>query len=355
MNRFLQAVVIGLVSAAPGMLACGQTCPVTPPSLSSSGVPTNIVFLGTGMPDPDPKRQGPSFVVETGGNTYLFDFGVGVMRQAAAAGVNLYPPTAAFLSHLHTDHTLGLPDLMFTPWGADGTKGVLCLYGPVGLQWMVDNIRNAYTQDICVRENCQYFGTNKYKPPVVTEIAFTDHANGGPSPLPSPGVAPKCRTCDQTCPAASSCTCGTVPAFKPQTVYEDAGVKVSAFLVPHGCWDEALGYIIETKRDKKKIVYSGDTRYTPSMGKACDGCDVLIHEIWWRSGTSTCGPNSYGTCFHTNVAGVQQVFKEARPGRLVITHQVGSPDPKGLGIPECSSPSSTNCVVFAKDLQSVTP
>src|SRR5262249_26874833 len=114
MNRSLQAAAIVLMSAAPGIFACGQTCPV---STTASSAATKIVFLGTGMPDPDPKRQGPAFVVETGGNTYLFDIGVGVMRQAAAAGVNIGPPAAAFLSHLHTDHTLGLPDLMFTQWG----------------------------------------------------------------------------------------------------------------------------------------------------------------------------------------------------------------------------------------------
>jgi len=71
-------------------------------------VPGSIVFLGAGVPRPNPKRQGPSFVVQAGGNTYLFDIGVGLMRQAAAANVNIGPPTAAFLSHLHTDHTLAV-------------------------------------------------------------------------------------------------------------------------------------------------------------------------------------------------------------------------------------------------------
>jgi ribonuclease BN (tRNA processing enzyme) len=352
MNRFLQAVAIGLMSTAPGVIACSQTCPV---STTSTTATTKIVFLGTGMPDPDPKRQGPAFVVQTGGNTYLFDIGVGVMRQAAAAGVNIGPPTATFLSHLHTDHTLGLPDLMFTPWAAGGASGAFCLYGPVGLQWMVTNIQSAYAQDICVRENCQYYGGKNYKPPIVNEIDFANHPKGGPSPLPSPGAAPKCNACNQTCPEASKCTCGTVPPFKPKAVYEDGAVKVSAFLVPHGCWDEALGFIIETKSDKKRIVYSGDTRYTASMGLACNGCDALIHEIWWKDGTATCGPNSYGPCFHTDTAGLSKVFTEAKPKKLVVVHQVGSGTASKLGITQCPSPSATNCVVFANDLQTVTP
>src|ERR1700681_2775782 len=108
MNRFLQAVAICLIGAVPGCIASAQTYEDMARTKSPAKVQirttttaTTIVFLGTGMPAPAPKRQGLSFVVETGGNTYLFDLGVGLMRQAAAANVNISPPTAAFLSHLH--------------------------------------------------------------------------------------------------------------------------------------------------------------------------------------------------------------------------------------------------------------
>lgn len=316
---------------------------------------TTIVFLGTGMPSPNPKRQGPSFVVESGGNTYLFDIGVGLMRQASAAGVNISPPTAAFLSHLHTDHTLGLPDLMFTPWSlGNGAKSNFPLYGPVGLQWMVNNIQKAYAQDICVREVCQMFGKDNYQPPTVTEISLPGTPSGGPTPLPKADSAPVCNACNQKCPAGANCTCGAeLPKSAPQQVYADSTVKVSAFLVRHGCWDEALGYVIETLGDNKKIVYSGDTRYVANMGAACSGCDVLIHELYWAQGEPTCG--DYMLCFHTTVNELQQVVKEGKPKKLVVVHQVGTGTAKELGITECSASVTTNCVIFANDLQTVMP
>lgn len=366
MNRFLQAAAICLIGATPCSIASAQTyqdmagtnnaaraqTTTTTATPTTTGA-TTIVFLGTGMPRPNPKRQGPSFVVEAGGNTYLFDIGVGLMRQAAAANVNISPPTAAFLSHLHTDHTLGLPDLMFTPWSTDGATSNFPLYGPVGLQWMVNNIQNAYAQDICVRNVCQMFGKNNYQPPVVTEIKLA-YPKGGPSPPPTGTSAPTCAACNQACPAGANCTCGAeLPKSAPQQVYADSAVKVSAFLVRHGCWDEALGYVIETLADNKRIVYSGDTRYVANMGAACNGCDVLIHELYWGTGEPTCG--NYMTCFHTTVNELQQVFKEGKPKKLVVVHQVGSGTASELGIAECSSIKTSGCVIFANDLETVVP
>jgi ribonuclease BN (tRNA processing enzyme) len=358
MNRLLQAAAICLIGAASGSLASAQTYQEMAGAKSAAkaqttAMGTTIVFLGTGMPSPNPKRQGPSFVVEAGGNTYLFDMGVGLMRQAAAANVNISPPTAAFLSHLHTDHTLGLPDLMFTPWSAGGAKSNFPLYGPEGLQWMVNNIQNAYTQDICIRNVCQMFGKDNYQPPIVTEIKLK-YPTGGPSPPPKGTSAPTCAACNQTCPAGANCTCGAdLPKSAPQQVYADSAVKVSAFLVRHGCWDEALGYVIETLADNKKIVYSGDTRYVANMADACNGCDVLIHELYWGKAEPACG--NYMTCFHTTVNELQKVFKDGKPRKLVVVHQVGSGTASELGIPECSSTKTSSCVIFANDLETVMP
>ena len=360
MNRLLQALAICLIGAALASVASAQTYEdmaltksAAKAQITTATTATTIVFLGTGMPAPDPKRQGPSFVVEAGGNTYLFDMGVGLMRQARAANVNISPPTAAFLSHLHTDHTLGLPDLMFTPWSAGGAPSSFPLYGPVGLQWMVNNIQSAYTQDICVRDVCQMLGKNNYLPPVVTEIKLS-YPTGGPTPPPTGASAPTCTACTQKCPAGKDCTCGAeLPKSAPQQVYADSAVKVSAFLVRHGCWDEALGYVIETLSDHKRIVYSGDTRYVANMGAACNGCDVLIHELYWGKGEPACG--SYMTCFHTTMNELEQVFKEGKPKKLVVVHQVGLPTPGKLVIPKCSSTETSGCVMFAKDLETIIP
>ena len=83
---------------------------------------TKLVLLGTGTPNACPNANGPSSAVVVGDRAYLVDFGPGVVRQASAAyfnGVDALRPdllTVAFCTHLHTDHTAGYPDLIFTPW-----------------------------------------------------------------------------------------------------------------------------------------------------------------------------------------------------------------------------------------------
>jgi ribonuclease BN (tRNA processing enzyme) len=106
----------------------GQSAPMTA---------TQVVMLGTGTPLPDPQRSGPSTAIVVNGMPYIVDAGAGVVRRAAAArdkGMKALEPTnlkIAFLTHLHADHTLGLADLILTPW-IMGRKEPLELYGPVG-------------------------------------------------------------------------------------------------------------------------------------------------------------------------------------------------------------------------------
>jgi hypothetical protein len=113
---------------------------------------TEIVFLGTGMPRALPDHQGPSLAIIVNGKPYLVDAGRGVVRQANAAYMAGTPAlkveglNIAFITHLHSDHTLGLPDLIFTPW-VIGRTVPLELYGPTGIAAMVSNILKAYEQD----------------------------------------------------------------------------------------------------------------------------------------------------------------------------------------------------------------
>src|SRR5579864_2388168 len=112
---------------------------------------TKIVFLGTGTPRPTPERQGPSLAIIAGGKAYLADAGVGCVRQASAAyaagikPLNVPGLNIAFITHLHSDHTLGVPDLIFTPW-IMGRTAPLELYGPHGITAMSENILRAYEQ-----------------------------------------------------------------------------------------------------------------------------------------------------------------------------------------------------------------
>ena len=125
-------------------------------------MPTQIVMLGTGTPYPDPDRSGPATAIVVDGTPYLIDFGPGVIRRAAAAyqnGVTAIGKCAvniktAFLTHLHSDHTMGYPDLIFTPWMM-GRDEPLDVYGPPGLRAMTENIMKAWQIDIDARAQRQ--------------------------------------------------------------------------------------------------------------------------------------------------------------------------------------------------------
>ncbi|HTD27889.1 MAG TPA: MBL fold metallo-hydrolase, partial [Xanthomonadaceae bacterium] len=114
----------------------------------SSG--TTVVMLGTGMPRPDPECFGPATAVVYNRRIFLFDVGAGVMRRMAAAGLSIRGPEAVFITHLHSDHTLGYPDLILTTW-VMGRRTPLQAYGPVGLKKMTKHILAAWDEDIQVR------------------------------------------------------------------------------------------------------------------------------------------------------------------------------------------------------------
>jgi ribonuclease BN (tRNA processing enzyme) len=130
-----------LLGTAVATVLVLASCNASPPPQASSPAPapapgaTQVVFLGTGTPLPDPDRSGPATAVVVNGSAYIFDAGAGVVRRATAAArkgiaalatVNL---KTAFLTHLHSDHTMGLPDLMLTPWTM-GREAPLELFGP---------------------------------------------------------------------------------------------------------------------------------------------------------------------------------------------------------------------------------
>ena len=136
---------------------------------SAPATETQVVMLGTGTPGPDPQRSGPSTAIVVNDMPYIVDAGTGVVRRAAAArdkGVKALEPTnlrIAFLTHLHADHTLGLPDLILTPW-IMGRKEALELYGPAGTREMVEHILQAYDVDIKVRtEGLEHSNRTGYK------------------------------------------------------------------------------------------------------------------------------------------------------------------------------------------------
>ncbi|MEE9134013.1 MAG: MBL fold metallo-hydrolase [Gemmatimonadota bacterium] len=117
---------------------------------------TRIVLLGTGTPNADPDRSGPAVAIVVDDTPYLIDLGPGVVRRAAAAyragveGLKVSNLKTAFITHLHTDHTLGYADFIFTPWVLERDAPAE-VYGPRGLEAMTGHLLAAYEEDIRVR------------------------------------------------------------------------------------------------------------------------------------------------------------------------------------------------------------
>jgi len=244
---------------------------------------TQVVVLGSGTPQPDPDRSGPATAIVVNGSAYLFDIGPGVVRRAAQAvrkGVAALDPVnikIAFITHLHSDHTTGLPDLIFTPWVMN-RKEPLELYGPQGLRAMTGHILAAWEQDIDLRvHDLEHATPNGYKV--------------------------------------------NVHEIQPGVVYKDKNVTVKAFAVLHGAWKQAFGYRIETA--DKTIVISGDTRPSPSVVENCNHCDLLIHEVYTEGSTQKVAVEwrKYRLSYHTSTKELAEIANKTRPGILLLYHR----------------------------------
>jgi ribonuclease Z len=255
------------------------------PAQSTSSSHTQVVILGAGTPIPYPDRSGPAVAVVVNGSAYLVDFGPGVVRRASAAyrdkhidALRVSNLKIAFATHLHSDHTAGLSDLFLTP-AVEGRGAPLELYGPPGIAPMARHIQAAYKKDIALRVHGLEQGDPR---------AYTINAH----------------------------------EIKPGVVYKDANVTVTAFSVPHGSWDFAYGYRFDTAG--RSIVISGDTGPSQAAAQACHGCDLLLHEVYstvWLA-ERTPAWQKYHSTFHTSTAELAGIAAAAKPGLLVLYHQL---------------------------------
>jgi ribonuclease BN (tRNA processing enzyme) len=245
---------------------------------------TQVVLLGTGTPNADPDRSGPSVAIVVNDTPYLIDIGPGVVRRAAAAcrngikGLEARKLNRSFVTHLHSDHTAGYPDLILTPWVLERTEP-LEVFGPKGIKAMTEHLLDAYREDINIR------------------------LHGGE-------------------PANKTGYKVIAHEIRPGVVYKDANVTVKAFPVNHGAWPEAYGYRFETA--DRTIVVSGDCRPSTSVIENCNGCDVLVHEVYSETGFARRPQEwqKYHSRYHTSSSELAQLATKARPGLLVLYHQL---------------------------------
>jgi len=246
---------------------------------------TQLILLGTGTPNADPERSGPSLAIVVGSNSYIVDFGPGVVRRASALSkqwggkieaLNANNLKLAFLTHLHSDHTAGYADLILTPWVL-GRNIPLEVYGPKGLTQMTEDLLEAYRSDISYRldglepANALGWQVNTHE---ITE-----------------GV-----------------------------VFQDDLIEVTAFKINHGSWDNAFGYRFVTP--DKTIVISGDTRPSQNLIRYSEGADILVHEVYSQAGfdKKTEVWKKYHASHHTSTFELGEIAKKTKPGLLVLHH-----------------------------------
>jgi ribonuclease Z len=211
-----------------------------------------------------------------------------LVRQAAALspeyggsipGLAVEKLEHAFLTHLHSDHTVGLPDLILTSWTI-GRDSPLKLFGPEGTRHMAETVLEAYEEDIRYRLYSEQPANNQGWRVDTQEISQS-------------GV-----------------------------IYEDNNVTVEAFRVPHGSWPEAWGYRFTTP--DKVIVVSGDTAPSELLKEYAQGADVLIHEVYSEEGFAKKETKwqTYHAKNHTSTTELGRLASEVKPQLLVLYHQL---------------------------------
>jgi ribonuclease BN (tRNA processing enzyme) len=274
------SLIVGLMLGASGASTSSRSGNLQ----TSVASKTQVVLLGTGTPNADPERSGPSVAVVVNDTPYIVDFGPGIVRRAAAAfqkgvkGLKVDKLKTAFVTHLHSDHTVGYADLIFTPWTLE-RKEPLEVFGPKGIKAMTEHLLKAYRQDIEIR------------------------IHGG-EPSNHTGYKVIARE------------------IKAGVIYKDENVTVKAFPVKHGSWQQAFGYRFETP--DKTIVISGDCVASQSVIENCNGCDLLVHEVYSTTGFAKRPPEwqKYHSSFHTSTRELAELAAKARPKLLVLYHQL---------------------------------
>jgi len=224
-------VTAGIAEAQTVALAATSSTDVKVPSDS-----LKVILLGTGLGPPVNLQQyGPSTLVEAGGQRFLFDCGRGATLRLVQAGVPIGSITRVFLTHLHSDHVVQLPDLLLTGWAGGRRVVPLTVWGPVGTRAMMDHLQQAFDFDIHTR-----------------------------------------RDVDEHFPAAGI-TVVSHDIMADSVVFTEGGVTVTAFLVDHGPVRPAFGYRVDYRG--RSVVLSGDTRVSENLVRHAQGTDVLVHEV----------------------------------------------------------------------------
>lgn len=244
-------------------------------SLQVNSPVIKVTLLGTGTPQPLMERFGPSILVQAGTEILLFDAGRGCLQRLRQLNISYDKLNALFLTHLHSDHIVGLPDLWLTGWLLSKREIPLNVFDPIGTDDMIKYLQMAFAFDL------------------------------------------KIRTEDDKVAAEGSKL--LVSEIKQGTIYEKNGVKIIAFEVDHYPVVPAFGYRIEYKGHS--VTLSGDTRYSENLIKFAKGTDLLIHEVVVAPDTlSKSDPKYPILAHHTTPEQAGKVFNEVKPKLAAYSH-----------------------------------
>lgn len=234
-TRTARCLIAFLVCVGAWLAAPASVSAQTAADLSADEM--RVTLLGTGSPAPVMRRFGPAVLVQAGGKNLLFDAGRGVTQRLMQSGLRLGQVDGLFLTHLHSDHVVGIPDLWLTGWleaGYAQRKGPFVVYGPKGTQNLMDGLTQAYDWDI------------------------------------------KARIADQNLDPASIRS--TVTEIAEGVVFAQGGITVTAITVDHG---ELLqpAFAFRVDHGGRSVTISGDTRFSENLIQHAQGSQLLIHQV----------------------------------------------------------------------------
>ncbi len=274
-------------------------------------VAVTVILLGTGYPRPNAEHAGGGTAIVVGDKWFVVDSGRGVTMRIAATSQKYENFQAVFLTHLHSDHTAGLPDLFITSWQFGRKTRPLELYGPAGTQQLGDAMLKFFEYDIHMRRD-----------------VVEKHPAGGATIR--------------------------VHIVQEGKIYDDGEVRVTAFVVDHRPVEPAFGYRFDAHG--KSIVISGDTKPSDNLVKFAKGADVLIHEAYLPEHFARVDTPEVAARlgrYHTTPEDAGTIATRAGVKTLVLTHLI--PAGEDQKFRERASKTFKGRLIVGKDLEVIQP